>query len=143
MDRAAIQHPNTIEYKIDEESGSIDFNTGLSLNYKLENKQLSVTVVLENPCHCSYHEEHFVLQLNEGKNICWGHGVHTQIYAKIVDENKRWAVNLIPKILQKTKRISFAFSYIFCLFIYLFLYLHTNLRLWPIIKQQKKKLKLS
>ena len=35
--------------------------------------------------------------------------VHTQIYAKIVDENKRWAVNLIPKILQKNKTNQFCF----------------------------------
>ena len=63
--------------------------------------------------------------------------------AKIVDENKRKAVNLIPKNLTKTKRISFTFNHVSCLFIYLFLSLHTNLRLWPIIKQQKKKLKLS
>ena len=42
--------------------------------------------------------------------------------AKIVDENKRKAVNLIPKNLTKTKRISFTFiMFLVCLSIYFYL----------------------
>lgn len=66
------------EYNIDDESGSILFRD-LYLTYKLENKQLSMIVETENPCHGNCYEEHFVLQLNEVKDIGWafsGSGQH-------------------------------------------------------------------
>ena len=96
--------------------------------------------------HINKIERDGIIVKNPGKDIDRKLKHHAEQKSRCyltVDENKRRAVNLISKILQKTKRISFTFSYVSCLFIYLLLSLHTNLRLWPIIKQQKKKLKLS
>ena len=72
---------DTMEYKLNEESGRIYFNADLYLIYKLGNEQLNVIAVLNNPCDCSCTEEHFVLQMNESKSIFGGHGGHYAFYS--------------------------------------------------------------
>ena len=72
---------DTMEYKLNKESGRIYFNADLYLIYKLENEQLNVIAVLNNPCDCSCTEEHFVLQMNESKSIFGGNGGHYAFYS--------------------------------------------------------------